>query len=86
MKYNIIKFSKPGCAPCKVVDELLKKHNLTYSTVDLIDHPEVFKEYGVTSVPTILVLNNKNEEIKRVIGVVEHALITIKENINGDKT
>lgn len=83
MKYTILKFEKPGCAPCNAVDELLKKHDINVTKINLIDNPSLAKEFGVMSVPTILVLDNQNEIQYRIIGVVEHALISLKEEING---
>lgn len=79
MSRAILKFEKPGCAPCKVVSELLDKHQIKYDTVNLVHQPEMFKEYNVMSTPTILVLNDKNEIISKIIGVVEHAIENLKE-------
>lgn len=79
MSNIILKFEKPGCAPCKVVSELLDKHQIKATAVSLVDSPEMFKEYNVMSTPTILVLNDQNEEVSRIIGVVEHAIMNLKE-------
>lgn len=82
MNKIILKFEKPACAPCKALDLLLEKHEIKVTKVNLIDSPGMFQEYDIKSVPTILVLNNENEVEKTIIGVVEHALISLKEEIN----
>ena len=85
MKYTVLKFERPGCAPCKTLDQLLEKHDIKVTKVDQIKSPEMFQEFNVRSVPTILVLNHENEVEQTIIGVVEHALISLKEKINEEQ-
>lgn len=75
---NILKFGKPGCSPCQVVDELLKREGIKYTDINGVDNPALCLEYGVRSFPQILVLNEANEVQDRIIGVVEHAIIGLK--------
>lgn len=85
MNKTILKFEKPGCMPCLALDKLLDTHGIKVTKVNQVTSPEMFQEFNVKSVPTILVLDNENNVTKTIIGVVEHALIGLKEELNGSK-
>lgn len=82
MSKAILKFERPGCAPCKVVDAILEKHNIKVSKVDIIENPALSFEYEVKSVPTLILIGHENEVLKRVIGASEEAILELKEKLN----
>lgn len=82
MNKNILKFERPGCAPCKVVDTILDKHNIKVTKVDIIENPALSFEYEVRTVPTLILLDHENKIIKRVIGASEEDILELNELMN----
>lgn len=64
---RIIKFEKNDCAPCDQVSNFLDSRGITYEKVNPFDKPELAIRYKVRTVPTVIVLNNEEEQ-GRVIG------------------
>jgi thioredoxin-like negative regulator of GroEL len=66
---RILRFTASWCGPCKSMAMNLETANLGFpiEVVDIDVHPDVAQEYGIRSVPT-LVLMDENTEIKRLIG------------------
>ena len=66
---RIIRFTASWCGPCKSMAMNLETANLGFpiEVVDIDAHPEVAAEYGIRSVPT-LVLMDENIQIDRIIG------------------
>ena len=67
---EILKFTSPTCAPCKMLNKQLEnytKNKLT--TVDFTDDPdELFEKHNVKRVPTLVVLYNGSPAGKQVGG------------------
>jgi thioredoxin 1 len=61
----ILYFSTPTCNPCRaffpVVQEVCSANQLHLQRVDASQDVNAAQQYGVTSVPTIVVVNNGNE-------------------------
>lgn len=66
---RIIKFEKNDCNPCKMVSELLNKRGLMYESVNAFDEPMLAGKHKVRSVPTIIVLDDNDVEINRIVGL-----------------
>jgi len=64
---RIIKFEKNDCAPCEQVSNFLDAKGINYEKVNPFDNPEMAVRFKVRTVPTVIVLNNDEEE-KRIIG------------------
>ena len=66
---RIIRFTASWCGPCKSMAMNLEAANLglPIEVVDIDIHPDVAAEYGVRSVPTLVMLD-ENTEVKRIIG------------------
>jgi thioredoxin-like negative regulator of GroEL len=66
---RILRFTASWCGPCKSMAMNLETANLGFpiEVVDIDAHPEVAAEYGIRSVPT-LVLMDENIQIDRIIG------------------
>lgn len=69
MEYKILKFSAGWCAPCKALAGQLKDYK-GYEVVsyDMDENPVKFQEYGVRSLPTIVIINEKENELNRRVG------------------
>lgn len=64
---RIIKFEKNDCAPCDQVSEFLDSRGINYEKVNPFDKPEMAIRFKVRTVPTVIVLNEDQEQ-KRIIG------------------
>jgi thioredoxin 1 len=66
---RILRFTASWCGPCKSMAMNLETANLGFpiEIVDIDTHPDVAAEYGIRSVPT-LVLLDENIQIDRIIG------------------
>ncbi len=69
---RILRFTASWCQPCKVMAKNLESvnnvNNIPIEVVDIDVHHEVAMEYGIRSVPT-LIMKDGNIEVKRFSGV-----------------
>ena len=69
---KVIRFTASWCQPCKVLAKNLESvnnvNNIPIEVVDIDVHQELAVEYGIRSVPT-LVMKEENIEVKRFSGV-----------------
>jgi len=68
-------FHADWCGPCKkqdpIIDDLEEEHpDVTFEKVDVDESPDVAQEYGVRSVPTIVVEKN-GEVVEKFIGLTQ---------------
>ncbi len=72
-KPALVEFGAPWCGPCKMLEPVLKDLSETYAgqvdffTVDVDQNPELVMEYGVMSVPTMILFRN-GEPVHQVMG------------------
>jgi thioredoxin 1 len=71
---TVKKFSKPNCRPCAALANYLGQIDLfnagaTLINVDITEQPEVIDQYGLTSVP-VLVMERNGVEVGRIVGLV----------------
>jgi thioredoxin 1 len=66
---RILRFTASWCEPCKALSMNLEKANieLPIEVVDIDVHDELAREYGIRSVPTLVMLD-ENIEVKRMVG------------------
>ena len=67
---RILRFTASWCQPCKVLAKTLEEVNtgVIVEVVDIDVHFDLAAEYGIRSVPT-LVMKEGNNEIKRMVGL-----------------
>ena len=67
---RILRFTASWCQPCKVMAKTLEEINtgVIIEVIDIDVHSDTAVEYGIRSVPT-LVMKDANTEIKRMTGV-----------------
>jgi thioredoxin 1 len=67
---KILVFTASWCNPCKALKQSLASQgistNITF--VDIDDEPELTQQYGIRSVPTTIVLDEKSKETARISG------------------
>ena len=75
-----MKFYSPCCGQCKVVAKEFKDHPIDASVEDInvMENPEVADKYNVKSLPTILLLNDKDEVVETWHSIVKSEVINSK--------
>ena len=75
-----MKFYSPCCGQCKVVAKEFKDHPIDAPVKDInvMENPEVADKYNVKSLPTILLLNDKEEVVETWHGIVKSEVINSK--------
>jgi thioredoxin 1 len=85
---EVLRFTASWCQPCKALAQQLNELELNeYITViDIDEQPEIAKQYGVKTVPMLMVMDN-NKEVSRLRGLRAKDLLidwfpkTINNNI-----
>ena len=77
---KILKFYSPCCGQCKVVAKEFKKNpiNIPIEDINIVDNPEIAEKYNVISLPTILLINDKDEVVETWHGIVKSEVINNK--------
>lgn len=75
-----MKFYSPCCGQCKVVAMEFKKNpiKVPVEDVNVVDNPEIAEKYNVISLPTILLLNDKEEVVETWHGIIKSEVINNK--------
>ena len=75
-----MKFYSPCCGQCKVVAKEFKDHPIDapVEDIDVMENPEVADKYNVKGLPTILLLNDKEEVVETWRGIVKSEVINSK--------
>lgn len=76
---NVLYFSTPWCGPCKmfkpVVEQASQETGKYVQFIDAEQNKHMAEQYGVTSVPTIVVLSNSGQMVHRLSGVQSKSTI-----------
>lgn len=79
---RILRFTASWCKPCKDLAKNILKSNikLPIEVIDIDLNPELATEYGIRSVPTLIMLD-WNKEVKRITG--NKSTKELEEWVNG---
>jgi thioredoxin 1 len=84
---NVMYFSADWCVPCKsfkpIVEQVSQDLGVAINYINVDYDASLTQQYSITSVPTILVTNNRGEVVHRKTGVMsrEH-LIQLFNKLN----
>lgn len=69
---KVLKFFSPTCGPCKVLDRNLQEAGIQYESIDITDdaNEELLTKYNITSIPTLLGVDEKGNAVLRNKGVI----------------
>jgi len=72
---RVIRFTASWCGPCKMLAKTLDEieTNIPIEVVDIDEQSDVAVEFGVRSVPTLIMMDNQNNVSKRLVGVKPQA-------------
>ena len=75
-----MKFYSPCCGQCKVVAREFKDHpiDVPIEDINVMENPEVADKYNVKGLPTILLLNDKEEVVETWHGIIKSEVINNK--------
>ena len=65
---NILKFFRLWYKPCKALSKNLEDAGIEHKSIDVDENEELTEKYNVMSVPTIVVLDEYDNEVGRFIG------------------
>ena len=70
MDRRILRFTASWCGPCKTIAQQLEELNvqMPIEVIDIDVFSDVAMDYGIRSVPTLIILEG-NVEVKRKVGV-----------------
>lgn len=71
---KLLKFYSPSCAPCKglamVIDGVKDTLPMPVQDVNIEDDFDMAAKYRIRSVPTVVIIDDNETEIKRFTGLV----------------
>jgi thioredoxin 1 len=78
---KILQFTAPWCGPCKAMAPIMDKlptKGIPVQKVDADNDIKLCAEFGIRSIPTFVLVNENNTELRRVTGMqTEQQLINL---------
>lgn len=65
---KLIKFEKDNCKPCELVTQHLNSKGVEFEAINAYNEPMKASKMKVRSVPTLMLLDNEGNEIRRIVG------------------
>lgn len=73
----IYKFETSHCPMCKQAERLLKKHKVTYKSVDAEQADAYVEFYGIHSVPCLIEAESLGEPAKKICRVPQSEVMLV---------
>jgi thioredoxin 1 len=73
MKYKLLDFYSEHCGPCRMMDPIVAQvlsqvEEFELEKVNIMEDPKRAGSFGITSVPTFILLNEDGFEVARTVG------------------
>ena len=80
LNMKVMKFYSPCCGQYRVVAREFKDNpiNVPIENINVVEEPEIADKYNVKGLPTILLLNDKEEVLETWHGIVKSEVINSK--------
>lgn len=74
---KVLRFTASWCSPCKMLSKTLDEiqPEMPFEVVDIDVHPEIAAEYGIRSIPTMIMIDELIE-MKRMTGIKTKEQVT----------
>ena len=79
---KLIKFEKTGCNPCTMVQNFLDANEVEVEKVDVFANPSMAGQFDIGSVPTVILVDEDNNEVSRSIGYKPEELEELVAQLN----
>jgi thioredoxin 1 len=71
---KLFHFTAEWCNPCKKIKPIINEYvienpHIIYEAINVDENPEIAKEYGVLSIPTLIAIDDNADVIGRHTGV-----------------
>lgn len=72
---KLLKLGAEWCQPCKALSKTISESNLPVQVeeVDIDEHPEIAAKHLVRGVPTLILMNDAGDVLKRHTGAMSKA-------------
>ena len=79
----LVDFYADWCGPCRVQSEILDEvestaaqHQATIIKINIDHHRELADQFGVSGLPTLMLLNNDGQIVDRKSGITDHQTVS----------
>jgi thioredoxin 1 len=81
---KLLKFSRPGCSPCKIMENYLNDKEVSYQSIDVYEDAELANKFGIQSVPVLILLDEQDDVVDQVFGADSDELEQIINTYKGE--
>ena len=71
---KVLYFGAPWCAPCRsfkpLVEQTVREMRVNWSDINIDYDPSLSQQYQVTSIPTIVIIDNQGNAVYRHTGAM----------------
>jgi len=70
---KILYFSASWCQPCRTLGPIMESvgNEVNYQKIDVDSNQELSMKYGIRNIPTLVLVDNKGNELNRSTGVMQ---------------